>query len=269
MLDVADFPSVTETHPAPTPNTSGGEPICRFYRLIPDAPKPQPADRSADGTLPVDAFRYCEPVTSASGFGWHFFPPISFRLMWSGDEVIYTFGGRSRWRSLRGVHFPHFPKAFRTFAPAYLADYAPPLLVQTSVPGTVQIWTGYFARTAPGWALMSRGVVNRPRKEPYENLEAIVETDDWFGPLFTNVRLLRTNSPVHFPQGAPFLQALPVPRPAYRKPPFAVYEATEMTDSDWRAYEPIAKRANNHLRDKGGYAVETRRRLRAEEAAAS
>ena len=39
--------------------------VCQFYRLIPDAPLPRRADRSADGTLPVNAYRYCEAIASA------------------------------------------------------------------------------------------------------------------------------------------------------------------------------------------------------------
>lgn len=238
------------------------EPTCSFYRLIPDAPRPQPADRSADGTLPVDAYRYCEPVAAASGFGWHFCPPISFRLIWSGDEVGYTFAGSSKWRSLRGVHYPGFDKLFATFAPPELADCAPPLLVQTSMPGVVQVWTGYFARTAPGWALLSRGVANRPKKEPYENLEGIVDTETWFGPLFTNIRLLRTNSPIHFPKNAPFIQVQPLLRQCYRKPTFTLYEATDLDGEAWRRFETVARRAGDHMRAPGAYAVETRKRMR-------
>src|SRR5262249_37654224 len=58
--------------------------VCRFYRLIPDAPVPRPADRSADGTLPVNAYRYCEAIASASAFGWYMYPPLSFSLWWDG-----------------------------------------------------------------------------------------------------------------------------------------------------------------------------------------
>jgi hypothetical protein len=36
------------------PETLPGPAICEFCRLIPDAPHPQRADRSANGALPVD-----------------------------------------------------------------------------------------------------------------------------------------------------------------------------------------------------------------------
>ena len=54
--------------------------ISQFYRLIPGCPTPRRADRSADGTLPLVAYRYCEAIASASAFGWYFYPPISFSL---------------------------------------------------------------------------------------------------------------------------------------------------------------------------------------------
>ena len=56
-------------------------PICRFYRLIDGAPEPTRADRTADGTLPINAVRYCEPIASASGFGWYLYPPLNFSLI--------------------------------------------------------------------------------------------------------------------------------------------------------------------------------------------
>ena len=52
--------------------------VVTFYRMIPDAPAPQRADRSAGGMLPTRAFRYCDPVTTASAFGWYVFPPAAF-----------------------------------------------------------------------------------------------------------------------------------------------------------------------------------------------
>src|ERR1700720_1451423 len=50
--------------------------ICRFYQLIPDAPVPRPADRSADGMLPMRGYRYCEAVAAASAFGGYIYPPL-------------------------------------------------------------------------------------------------------------------------------------------------------------------------------------------------
>ena len=45
-------------------------PRIQFHRIIPSARPPQRADKSAMGTLPTRAFRFCEPVVTASGFGY-------------------------------------------------------------------------------------------------------------------------------------------------------------------------------------------------------
>jgi hypothetical protein len=46
----------------------------------------------------------------------------------------------------------------------------------------------------------------------YQALEGIIATDRWLGPLFTNVRLLRTDTPLHFAADLPFLQRQPLLR---------------------------------------------------------
>src|SRR5690348_4003087 len=67
--------------------TRSSSPIVHFYRLIDEARLPQRADRSAAGTLPTRAYRYCEAVTSASGFGWWIFPPTDLQFMWDGHDI--------------------------------------------------------------------------------------------------------------------------------------------------------------------------------------
>lgn len=264
MLDLAaqDRPSDRDHGEDTSEGMISPASLCTFYRVISGAPEPKPADRAACGSLPVSAYRHCEPVAAASGFGFYLFPPIGFRLIWSGDEVAYTLAGGRRWRSLRGVHYPEFPKIFRKLAPPHLADYAPPFLVQTSIPGVVQVWSGYFVRTEPGWGLWSRGIANRPKLMPYENLEGIVEAATWFGPLFTNIRLLRTNSPIHFHPREPFLQVQPLPRAAYVKPRCAIREASALSSADWEAYAPVAQRAADHARAPGAYGAAVRKDLR-------
>ena len=80
-----------------------------FHRLIPTARMPQRADRSAAGTLPTRAFRYCEPVVTASAFGYYVFPPISFSLVWDGSEFIWTYEGAGEWMPLRTAQFRTSP----------------------------------------------------------------------------------------------------------------------------------------------------------------
>ena len=263
---------------------NGEAPVCRFYRLIEDAPEPQRADRSADGTLPMIAYSYCEAITSASAFGWYFYPPVSFSLIWDGREIAWSYDGGSRWEPLRAAPYPRDPDAFSRTAPPDIAELEPTFLAQGKLPGVVQIWSGYLARTAPGWALLSRGVVNRAPTQPVEehevlvepaedeaenppfaNYEGIVETDTWFGPLFTNIRLMRINSPVDFHVNRPFFQALPILRQCYRNPAFEVLGADALGPEDWRRFEATMRPNTDDQRRLGHYAADTRRRLRREE----
>lgn len=236
--------------------------ICQFYRLIPGIPPPQPADRSALGTLPVNAYRYCEAVASASGFGWYLFPPMNFALMLVDDELFWTDDKSSGWEPLRGVQFPDFKRTFGAMAPPGLADLAPPFLVPGSSPGAVQIWSGYLARTAPGWALLSRNVANYQRMQPYRNLEGIVETESWFGPLFTNIRLTRTNASVEFHMRRPLFQVQPIRQECYRDPAFELVEAEEMAECDWARFAATVKPNTEQMRRLGHYAVASRKRHR-------
>lgn len=238
--------------------------ICQFYRLIPGAPEPQRADRSADGTLPTLAYRYCEAVASASAFGWYLYPPLSLSLIWDGTEIAWTYEGADGWYPLRAAQYPGFLESFGKIAPAEIAELAPTFLAQGKLPGVVQIWSGYLARTAPGWALLSRGIANVPRTQGYEHYEGIIETDTWFGPLFTNLRLTRTNSPVEFHVRYPLFQVQPLLRQCYREPSFKVSEAADLGAEDWDRFAATMEPNTEQMRRLGHYAVDTRRRLRCE-----
>ena len=62
---------------------------------------------------------------------------------------------------------------------------------------------------------MVRAPVNIPRNGNYETFEGIIETDRWFGPLITNIRLTKTDVPIDFRADFPLLQVQPIPRNAY------------------------------------------------------
>ena len=236
--------------------------ICQFYRLIPGAPEPRRADRSADGTLPVNAYRYCEPIACASAFGWYLYPPLSFKLMLDGNEIFWTYEDDDGWEALRAAQYPDFVKTFAEIAPQGLADFAPIFLGQGLLPGVVQIWSGYLARTAPGWALLSRGTANVPKTQGYENYEGIIETDSWFGPLFTNIRLTRSNAPVEFHRRYPLFQVQPLRRECYAEPSFAVRDSADMNSEDWQRFAATMEPNTVQMRRLGHYAVDTRKRLR-------
>ncbi|HEU0157622.1 MAG TPA: DUF6065 family protein [Stellaceae bacterium] len=235
-------------------------PVCRFYRLVPDAPPPRPADRSADGMLPMRGYRYCEALAAASAFGWYIYPPLSFSLVWDGVEIAWTYDGAEDWYPLRGAQFPGFRRLFEETAPESVKPLAPPFLAVSRDPGGVQIWSGYLARTAPGWSLLSRGPVNIPRTQGYVHFEGIVETETWFGPLYTNIRLTRTNSPVEFHTRYPMFQVQPLLRQSYREPSFEVLALSDLTAADWQRFEATMKPNTDQMRMLGHYAVDTRRR---------
>jgi hypothetical protein len=190
--------------------------IVRFYRMIESARAPQRADRSAAGTLPTRAFRYCEAVTTASGFGWWVFPPTELRLVWDGESIFWHYPGAPDWLPLEtAAQFPHQAARFDQAAPADLQGCSPPFLTALPEPGAIQIWTGLFARTAPDWSLLVRAPANLPLRAGHSMYEGVVETDLWFGPLFTNLRLTRTNQPVLLQPDVPLAQVQPLPRIAY------------------------------------------------------
>ena len=236
--------------------------ICRFYRFIADAPLPRRANRSADGMLPTRGYRYCEALASASAFGWYIYPPLNFSLVWDGVEIAWTYAGAEDWYPLRGAQFPGFRQHFEEVAPDPIKGLAPPFLVPAREPGVVQIWSGYLARTAPGWALLSRGPANIPRNQGYEHFEGIIESETWFGPLFTNIRLTRTNSPVEFHVRYPLFQVQPLLHQCYSEAPFEVVGLSELTMADWQSFEATIRPNTDQMRMLGHYAVNTRRRAR-------
>lgn len=239
-------------------------PVCRFYRLISEAPPPRRADRSADGMMPVRAYRYCEALASASAFGWYIYPPLNFSLVWDGVEIAWTYEGADGWYPLRGAQYPGFRQYFEAAAPDAAKPLAPPFLTASREPGVVQVWSGYLAHAAPGWALLCRGPANIPRNQGYEHFEGIVEAESWFGPLFTNIRLTRTNSPVEFHMRYPLFQVQPVLRECYRDPSFEVRDLADLNEADWQRFERTMRPNTDQMRPLGHYAVGNRKRTRSD-----
>jgi hypothetical protein len=237
------------------------QPIARFYRMVEDAPPPVRADRAAGGILPARAAQYCDAVTQASAFGWWIFPPADIRLAWDGEQVHWAYDGHPAWLPLDAAQFPNLRPRFDAAAPAHLRGTAPPFLTALPEPGVVQVWTGLFARTAPGWSLLLRAPANLPPAAGYVPYEGIVEADRWFGPVFTNIRLTRTDTAVRLRPDVPFLQAQPLPRAAYAEATLAstdlVGNPAGLSASDWDDYE-----ASVVAREPGQYALAARRRRR-------
>jgi hypothetical protein len=254
----------TETEDA-SKSAAQDSPLVTFYRMIPECRVPQRADSSAAGSLPTRAFRYCEAVRVASAFGWYLFPPIGVGFNWDGGtDISWTYAGADDWYPLKTAQFPGFAEHFDEKAPDDIKGYSPPFVAALQEPGVVQIWSGIIARTAPGWSLLVRSPANLPRNLGYEVYEGIIETDRWFGPIFNNLRLTRTNSPVELNPELPLFQVQPVNRALYGK---ALDDFEIVTDLDqlrpeeWRAYHDTVVRPNiDPHRQQGQYAVTTRRR---------
>ncbi len=245
-------------------------PRITFFRLIPQARMPQRADRAAAGTLPTRAFRYCEPVVAASAFGWYVFPPIGFQLMWDGHEVVWKYdGGPAEWLPLKTAQFPGYADYFNAKAPDEIKGFSPPFVGALQEPGLVQLWTGLIAQTAPGWSLLVRPCANLPRTGAYELYEGIIETDRWFGPLITNMRLTKTDTPIEFRADFPILQVQALPREALDDTAQNNFEVVpdldHMRPEDWdNFYDTVVRPNVAEKRPRGEYAAAARRRAKGE-----
>lgn len=241
-----------------------------FHRLVPNARMPQRADRSAAGTLPTRAFRYCEPVVTASAFGYYVFPPITFSLMWDGSSIRWLHEGVTEWMPLTAANVPGLAPVFDAHAPEEIKGWWPPFLGALTEPGQVQMWTGLIVRTAPGWSTLVRPCANLPRKAGIEMYEGVIETDRWFGPLITNFRLTRTDFPVEFRADFPLLQVQALPREALEESGQNNYEVApelaNFTPEDWDDYYDTVVRPHvAEKRPRGQYAAEARKRRKEEE----
>jgi hypothetical protein len=213
--------------------------------------------------MPVRAARHCDAMAQAAAWGWWLFPPMDFSLLWDGHDIHWTWPGTDRWLRLDAAQFPHFAARFDAAAPADLHGMAPPFLAALPEPGHVQVWTGHLARSAPGWSLLLRPPANLPRPGGWDAYEGIVEADRWPGPLFANLRLTRTDTPVALSAATPLLQVQPVPRPAYAEATLAAMEEAlspaAFTAADWDGFRATVAAPRGAP---GRYAAEARRRRR-------
>lgn len=212
--------------------------------------------------------RYCDALTSATSYGYWLFPPIDLQLLWDGEQIYWSYDNAAAWLPLSGApsgaaQFPGFSDLFDEMAPAGLQGYSPPFLTALPELGGVQIWTGLLARTRPGWSLNVRMPVNLPGIPGLTSWEGLVEADHWFGPLFNNFRITRTDFPVRLRAHVPFLQVQPVPQIAYQDDILnnvPVRTPEEMTDEDWTDFSHVLMPDEAHEANQGTYAVRLRKR---------
>jgi hypothetical protein len=241
-------------------------PAVTFYGAVPGLRAPIRADASVLGTLPARGFQYCEALRAASSFGWYVFPPIDFTLQWDGSRVVWTYRGAKAWYPLTSAQFPSFAAEFDRRAPKHLRGFSPPFLSALVEPGIVQLWTGLFVESAENWSVLVRPPANLPRNLAFDVYEGIVETDRWFGPLFTNLRLIKTDVPIEFSTEMPLVQVQPLHRSTYADEVSnrfgLVQNLSDFPQHAWSRYEETIVRPNLEPRPVGAYAAEARRRKR-------
>src|SRR5277367_5330068 len=124
-------------------------PIVTFYKLTPGGLAPRRTTRSAAGSIPALALRYCEAVCTASAFGYYVFPPIDFIIQWDGSEAYWSYDQGGTWHPVQTSQFPGFRQQFNEIAPDDCKGFSPPFITLGATPGIVQIWSGVIAKTAP------------------------------------------------------------------------------------------------------------------------
>ncbi len=186
--------------------------------------------------------------------------------MWDGSVgVLWAPEGSESWYPLRAAQFPNFAEHFASIAPEDVRPFAPPFLSTLIEPGNLQIFTGWIARTRPGWSSLIRQPPNLPRFQGMDCYEGLVETDTWFGPLFINVRLTKTDIPIIVRADQPLLQLTPIFRAHYSDELLANVEittsASDWTNDEWDAFRRtlVAPHKMEH-RPAGLYATKARRR---------
>jgi hypothetical protein len=237
------------------------DPNCRFYRYYKLGRPPSRADRFVGGTISMRAAQYCDPVTAASGFGWSLFVPVDILLVWDGQSIAWSHDG-DEWKLIDDcVHFPGFPEAFDTCAPHHLRGMAPAFLTTLPEPGIIQVSLGIFARTAPGWSMLIRRPPNLSSTGHVEHFEGLVDTSRWFGPLFINLRLTKTDIPIRLRMDRPLAHAQPIPHGSFTREALAFEMVDEIEPDDWKAYHTAAAEPNSRPnRAFGEYAADQRRR---------
>ena len=233
-----------------------------FHRIYPDARDPLAGDTAALGLLPTVAFQYCEPVRTASAYGWYIFAPKDFSLLWDGKDVFYADDGQ--WRTLTSLPFEEtFRQHWNTHAPADLQDADPPFLSKLIAPGVVQIWSGYLVETAPGWSANIRPVVNAYRRSAWSAFEGIVDTDTFKpAPLFINIQLHTTDREILFRSDEPLFQIQPIERSSFTKLTAGVTEGLDQDPSfAWSDFKSTIRLAGEEP-PVGRYAKDARKRKR-------
>jgi hypothetical protein len=228
-------------------------PVVKFHRIVATALPPLRGDKAALGSLPAAAFQYCEPVRAASAYGWYIFPPADIRLLWNGVDVMYAIGDDDFQRLTSIALNSEFVEDWDVNAPEHLKGCWPPFMTAISVPGIVQIWSGFLVSTAENWSVMLGPTSNLWQTRDFVCFEGIIETDTFKPcPLFINIKLMSTNQEILIPRDRPLFQVRPVHRSCYLDAVRVFDESVgmeprtattgSMADEDWAGYERTVRK---------------------------
>ncbi len=247
----------------------------KFHRVYPEALPPMRADKSALGIMPTMAFRHCEPMRTASAFGWYIFPPVDISLKWNGSDVFHK--QDDEWVPLTHAYLPGFADYWNEHAPESLQDLYPPLLSVLPVRGFVQIWSGLLCSTQKDWSVLIRPPVNMRGSHLYSSFEGLIESDRFQPfPLFTNIQLIATDVAIEIPKMVPLFQVQPLRRDTYGAAAHRFQDSEglglssagqpAMSEADWQGYRKTVRvETPDEPPESGQYPAATRKRAKHED----
>ena len=104
---------------------------------------------------------------------------------------------------------------------------------------------------------MLRRPANYPVPGATEYFEGVIDPAGWFGPMFIDLRITRTDTPVRLHADRPLAQAQPVPSALLKTDTTNV---ADMGDDEWADWtQTVTEPLGDPNRDFGGYAVRARR----------
>lgn len=246
-------------------------PLITFFRAYPDALPVMGADRSALGSIPAQAYQYCEALTAASAFGWYAFPAAGLQLWFDGVDTYIAID--EDWQRLTSEQLPGMESWWNKHCPDTLTDMAPPFITSLGMPGFIQVWSGMLVETRNNWSVLVRSIANAQRSNQFFCFEGIVETDRYApAPLFINLRLQVTNTIIEIPATEPLFQVQPIHRECYSKKNLAAVERWDigpgiagnkgMSDLNWEGYRHTVRSADpaEDTHTSGQYATGVRKR---------
>lgn len=206
----------------------------RFYRLPGCGRDPIPASRDALGTLPMRAVRYCEAATMACGCG---------RIC----SLIPTCrsGGTSRRSSTSSMTWRMGSQYRMASVSAALTAIPEPSIIQMSL--------GIAAYGGPGWGLLRRRPAHYPVPGAIEHFEGTIDPAGWFGPMFINLRITRTDTPMRRNSDRPLAQVQPASIALLQT---NTADVADMGDDEWADWSrTVTDPLGDPIRDFGGYAA--------------